>query len=133
LLVKDAALGANLLLNIGPLPNGDIQPEFIERLNAVGDWLKTYGPTIYGTHAGFIKPQDWGAVTEKGNKIYLHIFKTDGDKFFIKLPYKIKTMKLFSGNKELKFQLLQDGYVMIDLKDAGKNQVDTVVEIETLK
>jgi len=133
LLVKDAGLGANLLLNIGPLPNGDIQPEFINHLNEMGEWLKTYGATIYGTHAGFMKPQDWGVVTEKENKIYLHIFKTDGDKFFIKFPYKIKAVKLFAGNKLLKFQLLQDGYVIIDLKDAEKNPIDTVVEIETVK
>ncbi|MBS1600712.1 MAG: alpha-L-fucosidase, partial [Bacteroidetes bacterium] len=91
LLVKDAGYGCNLLLNIGPLPNGDIQPEFKERLSGMGEWLKTYGSAIYGTRAGFIKPQDWGAVTEKGNKVYLHIFKTDGDKFFIKMPYKLKS------------------------------------------
>ena len=133
LLVKDAGLGANLLLNIGPLPNGDIQPEFTDRLSAIGEWLKIYGPTVYGTHAGFIKPQDWGVVTEKGNKAYLHIFKTDGDKFFIKLPYKIKYAKLFADNKLLKFQSLPDNYVMIDLKDAEKSTLDIVVEIEAMK
>ncbi|HXB46005.1 MAG TPA: alpha-L-fucosidase [Puia sp.] len=133
LLVKDAALGANLLLNIGPLPNGDIQPEFTERLNGIGEWLKTYGPTIYGTHAGFIRPQDWGAVTEKGNKIYLHIFKSDADKFFIKLPYKVKSAKLFATNKELKIQFLQDDYIMIDLKNVDISPVDTVVEIDKVK
>jgi alpha-L-fucosidase len=133
LLVKDAALGANLLLNIGPLPNGDIQPEFIERLNAMGNWLKQYGETIYGSRAGFIKPQYWGAVTEKGNKIYLHLFKPDGDKLFIKLPYKIKSVTLFSGRRALKYQLLQDSYIMIGLKDVEKDPIDTVIEIETAK
>jgi len=133
LLVKDAALGANLLLNIGPLPNGDIQPDFIERLNAMGDWMKTYGTTIYGTRAGFIKPQPWGAVTEKDNKVYLHIFKYDGDKFFIKVPYKIKSVKEFANNKILKFQMLPDNYLMIDLKGIDLNTIDTVLEIETAK
>jgi alpha-L-fucosidase len=130
LLVKNAALGANLLLNIGPLPNGDIQPEFTERLNAMGEWLKIYGSTIYGTHKGFIKPQDWGAVTEKGNKIFLHIFKTNGDKFFIRIPNKIKSIQLFAVNKELKFKMLDDSYVMIDLNNIEKNDIDTVIEIE---
>jgi alpha-L-fucosidase len=133
LLVKDAALGANLLLNIGPLPNGDIQPEFTERLNAMGQWLKTYGATIYGTRAGFMKPQYWGAVTEKANKVYVHIFKLEGDKFFIRIPYKIESVKLFAGGMALKYQLLPDGYVMIDLKDTVKNDIDTVVEIGTAK
>jgi len=133
LLVKDAGYGANLLLNIGPLPNGDIQPEFVERLSGMGDWLKTYGPTIYGTHAGFVKPQDWGAVTEKGNKVYLHIFKTDGDKFFTKLPYKVKSAKLFSNNEILKVQALSEGYIMIDLKNNQPDPIDTVVELEVIK
>lgn len=133
LLVKDAGYGANLLLNIGPLPNGDIQPEFVERLSGMGDWLKTYGPTIYGTHAGFVKPQDWGAVTEKGNKVYLHIFKTDGDKFFVKLPYKVKSAKLFSNNEILKVQALSEGYVMVDLRNNQPDPIDTVVELEVIK
>lgn len=133
LLVKDAGYGANLLLNIGPLPNGDIQPEFTERLADMGKWLKIYGQTIYGTHAGYIKPQDWGAVTEKGNKIYLHIFKTAGDKFFIKVPYKIKSSTLFATGSSLKFQALADNYVMIDLKGIQPDLIDTVVELEVIK
>jgi len=133
LLVKDAGYGANLLLNIGPLPNGDIQPEFKERLNGMGDWLKKYGPTIYGTHAGFMRPQDWGAVTEKGNKVYLHIFKADGDKFFSKLPYKVKSARLFATGIQLKFQPLTDGYIMIDLKSVEQDPIDTVVELDVIK
>ena len=133
LLIKSAALGTNLLLNIGPMPNGVIQPEFISGLNAMGAWNKIYGETIYGSHAGFMKPQDWGAITEKGNKIYLHLFKTDGDKFFIKLPYKIKSVVQFADRKPLKYQKLPDDYVMIDLRDVEKNDVDEVIEVETAK
>ena len=133
LLVKDAGFGANLLLNIGPLPNGAIQPEFTERLTGMGEWLKTYGPTVYGTHGGYIKPQDWGAVTEKGNKVFLHIFKTGGDKFFLQIPYKVKTARLFAANKELRFQSLDDNYVMIDLKNIQPDTIDTVVELEVVK
>jgi alpha-L-fucosidase len=133
LLVRDAGYGANLLLNIGPLPNGEIQPEFTERLSAMGDWLKIYGQTIYGTHGGYMKPQPWGAITEKGNKVYLHILGTESDKLFIKMPYKIKSAKLFAGNNPVKFQLLPDGYVMVDLKNLPKDDTDTVVELEVTK
>ncbi len=47
--------------------------------------------------------------------VYLHIFKTDGDKFFIKIPYKVKTAKM-DGQHLLKMQSLGDNYIMIDLK-----------------
>jgi alpha-L-fucosidase len=130
LLVKNAALGSNLLLNIGPLPNGAIQPAFTERLNAMGDWLKTYGSTIYGSSQGFMKPQNWGAITQKGNKIYLHLFKYDEDYFFIKIPSKTKMVKEFVNGKTLKFQSLKDNYIMIDLKGVQKNDIDTVIELE---
>lgn len=73
MLVKAASLGSNLLLNIGPMPSGKIQPEFQDRLTGLGDWLKIYGESIYGTKAGFIKPQTWGSITQSDNKIYIHI------------------------------------------------------------
>jgi len=73
MLVKAASLGSNLLLNIGPMPNGKIQPEFQARLTGLGDWLKIYGESIYGTKAGFIKPQTWGSITQSDNKIYIHL------------------------------------------------------------
>jgi alpha-L-fucosidase len=129
LLIKDAGLGANLLLNIGPMPNGEIQPEFRERLSAMGKWLKANGETIYGTTAGFVRPQTWGAVTEKGEKIYLHIFKTDGNKFFLKIPYSIKSSRLFADNTPVKFELLSDGYVMFDLKNIQMDGTDTIITL----
>jgi alpha-L-fucosidase len=130
LLVRDAGYGANLLLNIGPLPNGAIQPEFTQRLTAMGDWLKQYGETIYGTKAGFVKPSTWGAVTEKPGKVFLHIFSPNGDKFFIKVPHTVKSASLFLTKKGLHFENLKDGYIMIDLKGVETDQIDTVVQLD---
>lgn len=73
MLVKAAGLGSNLLLNIGPMPNGKIQSEFKDRLAGLGDWLKIYGESIYGTRGGYLKPQAWGSVTQNDQKIYIHI------------------------------------------------------------
>ncbi len=133
LLVKDAGHGANLLLNIGPMPNGEIQPEFTERLAAMGDWLRIYGETIYGTHGGYMKPQAWGAITEKAGKVYLHILDPGTDKLLLEIPYKVKSAKLFRGNAPLKFQALPDNYLIVDLKNIQKDPIDTVVELEVTK
>jgi alpha-L-fucosidase len=133
LLVKDAGFGANLLLNIGPMPNGEVQPEFNERLAAMGDWLKKNGTTVYGTQGGFQKPSDWGAITEKGNKVYLHVFKASGDKFFLKVPYKVKSARMFNGGKNLNIQSLADNYVMIDLKEVQPDPIDTILELDVIK
>jgi alpha-L-fucosidase len=76
LLIGSAGLGANLLLNIGPTPEGEVRPEHKERLLAIGDWLKVYGETIYGTRKSFLKPAEWGVAVEKKGTIYLHINRT---------------------------------------------------------
>jgi alpha-L-fucosidase len=131
LLVNAAGYGANLLLNIGPLPNGEIQTEFTERLDSMGRWLQENGETIYGSSAGFIPPQPWGAVTEKGNTVYLHLFKTDGDKFFIKIPYAVRSAAI--GGKTLSFQRLPDHYLMIDLKGISLDPLDTVIRLSVAK
>jgi alpha-L-fucosidase len=131
LLVKDAGFGANLLLNIGPLPNGEIQAAFTERLDSMGIWLKKNGYTIYGTKGGYLKPQEWGAITEKGNMVYLHLFKTDGDKFFVKMPYQVKSVKM-EGNS-IQFLQLKDHYIAIDLKNIDLDPVDAIIQVETIK
>ncbi|MDR1671439.1 MAG: alpha-L-fucosidase [Alistipes sp.] len=73
LLVRTAGVGGNLLLNVGPMPDGRITPMSVERLNEMGAWLEKWGHTVYGTSAGPIKPTDWGAITRKGDKMYIHI------------------------------------------------------------
>src|SRR5277367_2433377 len=51
-LVEVVSRGGNFLLNVGPQPDGVIQPEFQERLRAIGDWLAVNGDSIYGTTNG---------------------------------------------------------------------------------
>ncbi len=74
-LVRAAGNGANLLLNIGPRPDGTIQPEAVERLREIGQWLGTYGASIYGTRAGPIPPRDWGATTRRGDSVFVHVLE----------------------------------------------------------
>jgi alpha-L-fucosidase len=72
-LVRAAGNDANLLLNIGPRPDGTIQPAFVERLREVGRWLNVYGTSIYGTRGGPIPPRDWGVTTRRGDTVYVHV------------------------------------------------------------
>jgi alpha-L-fucosidase len=72
-LVRAAGSNANLLLNIGPRPDGTIQPEAAERLRVVGEWLQTYGTSIYNTRGGPIPPRTWGVTTQRGDSVFVHI------------------------------------------------------------
>ena len=74
-LIRAAGANANLLLNIGPRPDGTIQPEAAERLRSVGQWLQKYGTTIYNTRGGPIPPRPWGVTTRRGDTVFVHVLK----------------------------------------------------------
>ena len=92
-LVRAAGHNANFLLNVGPMPNGKIQPEFQTRLREMGQWLERYGESIYGTRGGPITPRPWGVTTQKGNKVYVHILDwQDAALALPALPGKVKSV-----------------------------------------
>jgi alpha-L-fucosidase len=72
-LVRAAGSGANLLLNVGPRPDGAIPPESVERLRGVGEWMSRYGASVQDTRAGPIPPREWGVTTRRGDTVYVHV------------------------------------------------------------
>ena len=83
-LVGAAGRNANFLLNVGPMPNGKIQPEFEARLRAIGAWLERYGESIYGTRGGPIAPGPWGVSTQTADTVFVHVL--DWDSQVLALP-----------------------------------------------
>ena len=89
-----------MLLNVGPMPTGEIAPEQVEVITEIGDWLSLYGKTIYGTRGGPWKPGKAGVSTYRDKTIYLHILNRPGDT--IDLPAigaKIVRSKALTGGK----------------------------------
>jgi alpha-L-fucosidase len=131
-LVKAACYNANFLLNVGPMPDGTIQPEFKDTLAKMGQWVKNYGETIYGTRGAVTIPKKWGGFTQKGNTIYMHILANEGGENFIFIPelkQKIQKAVLFNGKKEVKFKQQPEG-TFIYLSGIDLNEVDTIVELQ---
>lgn len=80
MLIEVVSKGGNLLLNVGPKPDGTIQDEFVTRLNAMGRWMQVNSESIYGTTASpFERMSFFGRATAKGNKLYLHVFEWPKD------------------------------------------------------
>ncbi len=76
LLIDIVAKGGNLLLNIGPTAEGEIPVQIKELLLNIGQWLVVNGEAIYGTTASpFDKLPFSGRCTQKGNKLYFHVYK----------------------------------------------------------
>jgi alpha-L-fucosidase len=137
-LVGAAGRGANLLLNVGPRPDGTIGPESRQRLVDVGKWLAAYGDSIYGTRGGPIAPQPWGVSTAKGSKdrpteIYLHILKPEPQTPIILneataswTPYlygKDRPLKLTQSPRGMALSLPEDAVTPIDTIIALRPQV----------
>ncbi len=130
-LVRAAGANANLLLNVGPMPNGVIQPEFQERLHQVGDWMGKHGDSIYGTRGGPVPPGAWGVTTHKGNTVYVHVLDWDGPSLSLpSLGHNVKSAKLMDGGTPLEFR--EDAYgLQLKLPAAKADEVDRVVVVET--
>ena len=130
-LVKAAGYNANFLLNIGPMPNGEIQTEFIDRLKGVGNWLQKYGESIYGARGNIIPPQDWGVVTAKNKFLFAHILKRPFQSYiFIPISQqKINAVTSFGTNKNLKFKQESEG-VFVYLDGIAWDDNDTVIQLQ---
>ena len=108
LLVNAAGSNANLLLNVGPMPNGKIPEPFIHSFTEMGNWVKVYGESIYGTRGGYLPPQKWGAITQKAGKIYVHILNNKEEKTITleNFPFKkISSAYLLKDRKPIKYNL----------------------------
>ncbi len=133
LLVKSAGNGGNLLLNIGPMPNGEVQPEFIDRLQWMGNWLKIYGRSIYDTKAGWLRPQKWGSLTAANGKLYVHVLQQDAGSIRLEqFPYKkIGKAYLLKTGAPIRVSL-KDGVVEIPAPSPTAEDPDQVVVLEVL-
>jgi alpha-L-fucosidase len=132
-LVRAAGNNSNYLLNIGPYPNGEIDPQFVTRLQAVGEWLSRYGDSIYGTRGGPVPPGDWGVTTQKDNKIYVHVLNWGSP--LLALPPiagKIVSAYYLLGGEAVEATQKPDG-VVLKLRPAGKDESDRVVVLALAK
>lgn len=130
-LVRAAGYNANFLLNVGPMPNGRIQPEFVTRLHEVGQWLGKNGESIYGTRGGPVSPRPWGVTTRKGNKIYVHVLNwTDSVLAMPKLPAKVKSAKLLMDGRTLDFREDDKYGFLLTIPQDAADPFDTVIVLE---
>ncbi|HTI62150.1 MAG TPA: alpha-L-fucosidase [Gemmatimonadaceae bacterium] len=130
-LVKAAGNDANLLLNIGPRPDGTIQPEAVERLRAIGDWLRVYGASIYGTRGGPIRPRAWGATTRRGDSVFVHVLDWPDDVLALPDPgVQITGASMLRDGSRVKFTQSAHG-VTVELPPASADEIDRVVVLTT--
>ena len=129
-LVRTAGRDGNLLLNLGPKADGTFEPVQSQRLKEVGDWLKVYGESIYGTRGGPFRPAANFVSTCKAEKIYLHLM---ADQNAIELPtfgYEITACRVLGGGRAT-YRKIDQGW-RVTLQEVPKDEtarIDQVVEL----
>ena len=127
-LVSTSGKGANLLLNVGPQPNGKIPATALDRLREIGEWTSRYGETIYGTVAGDIPVQEWGVTTRKGNRLFVHIFDHQEKSLTLPLQSKVKKVFVYDTKQTLKTKRTEEGVTIFF--DEVPSGTDYIVELE---
>lgn len=131
-LVEVASRGGNFLLNVGPQPDGVIQPEFQERLHAIGDWLTLNGDSIYGTTYGPIQGANGIRTTAKRENIYIHVFDWPSSSLELSgLDAKILSARLLATGQPLKFRQ-SDQKLEVDFPTQAPDANASVVALRTL-
>jgi alpha-L-fucosidase len=129
-LVRAAGSNANFLLNVGPMPNGRIQPEFTSRLQEVGAWMAKNGESIYGTRGGPVTPRPWGATTRNGNRVFVHVFDSPDPSLLLPaLGGTVRSAKLLNGGRAIDFKTGDFG-VVLTLPREVIDPIDTIVVLE---
>jgi alpha-L-fucosidase len=129
-LVEVASRGGNFLLNVGPGPDGTIQPEFTERLQGIGKWLDRNGESIYGTTYGPLQGLGGVRTTARGRDVFLHVFDWPGESLELPgqgLP-KFRSASLLATNQPLTFDQL-DNRLIIKLPAQPQGSDVTVIRL----
>lgn len=130
-LAKTSGGNGNLLFNVGPMADGRIEQRQINRLKEMGDWLKIYGESIYGTKGGPYKPNDIYAATRKGNKLYIHVFEKKSNELILPAlnGAKVNNAYLLKGSK-ITYSQDVNGLITLRLPEQLPNADDSVIVLE---
>lgn len=130
LLVRTSGKGANLLLNVGPQPDGTLPEAALTRLAEMGKWLDRYGESIYATVAGDYREGDNLITTRNGNTLYVHILDTGIGQVKMPVAQKVKSVEVLGEGTRIDYKY-RKGELTFAV-DVPSDCIDYVVKV-TLK
>src|SRR5258706_11856223 len=117
-------------MNGGPMPGGEIQPEFVQRLKEVGRWPKQYGEWIYGTRRGPVAAGPWGVTTQRGSTVYVPVLDWNAPVLALPtMPRPVRSARLLRDGSSVEFTAVKGGLVL-KLPEPQPGEVDRVIVLE---
>ena len=101
-LIECVSKSGNMLLNVGPDATGRIPEQSLKILGEIGHWMKQNGESIYGCGQAELSKPEWGYYTQRGNKLYAHIFEPSiGPIAFEELQGQVGKVRLLKDRSEI--------------------------------
>jgi alpha-L-fucosidase len=129
LLVMVTSQDGNLLLNVGPRPDGSIEPAEVQRLKEIGNFLLKYGESIYRTRGGVYDAR-WGGTTITDKAVYVHVMKLPADGV-IDLPpvhQKVLSATYLRDDSRASFLQSDTGISLINIADK-RGEPDLIIKL----
>jgi alpha-L-fucosidase len=127
-LVSCAGGDGNLLLNVGPMPTGEIEPRQAARLRELGGWLRVHGESVHGTRGGPWKPAPWGVSTQRGEHVYVHVYDWPADGLVLpRVAARVLEASVLGGGRAETSATA--GGLRVQVVPAERRSIDTVVKL----
>lgn len=130
LLVGAAGRDGNLLLNVGPRPDGSLDPAQLERLHQIGKWMAINGESIYATRGGPWLPGDYGVSTHRGDRVYVHVLHrpTNGELRLPTLSARVISARVLGG-AQVQFDQNRE-FLRLTVPPVGTESADMVIKLD---
>jgi alpha-L-fucosidase len=130
MLTETASKAGNLLLNVGPRGDGSLPRESVEILRKVGNWLRTNGVSIYGSSRSPFGWNNWGRVTTRGNRVYLHIWNSTGPELCLsEIRNRVLSARLLDGGGNIAFEQAGERLFLKDLPLSSPDGIALTIEL----
>ena len=132
-LARAVSLDSNLLLNIGPRPDGCLPEEALDRLKEIGAWMRLNGASIRGCGPGPLAEQDWGVTTAPSDDpkvFYVHLFSSPGAVLELPVTFRrIASVTALADGSKLAFRKMKDKLYVTLPSSLPEENADFVIKV----
>ncbi len=132
-MIKAWSQGGNVLLNVGPSPEGTIPADVADRLKQLGEWMRANGEAIHGSTYGPFAYLPWGRCTRKDDMLYLHVLNwpTDGT-LRVPLSNKVDSAFLLADRQRQLGLESKDGCLLIQVPATAPDPLCSVIALKVV-